>query len=279
MISTYIVFCIASSLIFYFYAASYLPSILASINTWLRKYSNKKKGYGYDYFQHWEADFKGKKSKDIEKVVTRSEGTFTEGMNQHVQNIGDTEWRIAHCHINSMHINETEHLLYEWRSAVEKQGCHMINTIMLRDPLSHTMSLHKVIKRKNSTWEEWTDFLNEPTGRGLWATNLDFVLYNKGRRNPYNVSKEEKVQRAMQILERHFDVVTVGNHDLFMNLVLNMTGWGYIKMPYTNSFKGELTFTKKRVEALQKLLIQNGDVDFMNVVRRRYHGYLSYMED
>ena len=82
----------------------------------------------------------------------------------------------------------------------------------------------------------------------LWATNLDFLLYNKGRRNEYNASKEGKVQRAMQILDEHFDVVTVGNHNLFMSMVLDMTGWEYIKMPYTNSFKGELVFTKKRVE-------------------------------
>ena len=181
-------------------------------------------------------------------MVQRSERKFMEGMNEHVQNLKEDEWRIAHGHINSLHINETEHLLYEWRSTVEKQGCHMINTIMLRDPLAHTISLHKVITRKNSTWGEWVDYLKVPTGRGLWATNLDFLLYNKGRRNEYNASKEGKVQRAMQILDEHFDVVTVGNHNLFMSMVLNMTGWEYIKMPYTNSFKGELVFTKKRVE-------------------------------
>ena len=214
----------------------------ASINTWLKKYKDAS------YFQEWQSDFKGKEQKNITEVVQRTERRFAHGMDEHIHNLGETEWRIAHCHINSMHMNETEDLLYKWRSAVEDQGCHLINTIMLRDPLSHTLSLHKVIKRKNSTWEEWTSFLTQPTGRGLWATNLDFVLYNKGRRNQKNATKTEKVRRAMEILERHFDVVTVGNHDLFMNKVLNMTGWDYIKMPHTNSFRGELTFTKKRVE-------------------------------
>mmetsp|Transcript_18453 Transcript_18453/g.44427 ORF Transcript_18453/g.44427 Transcript_18453/m.44427 type:complete len:80 (+) Transcript_18453:3-242(+) len=70
------------------------------------------------------------------------------------------------------------------------------------------------MKRKNSTQEQWTARLSERTGRGLWAANLDFLLYNKGRRNPYNVSKEEEVMRAIELLERHFDVVTVGNHDM-----------------------------------------------------------------
>ena len=70
-------------------------------------------------------------------MVQRSERKFMEGMNEHVQNLKEDEWRIAHGHINSLHINETEYLLYEWRSTVEKQGCHMVNTIMLRDPLDN----------------------------------------------------------------------------------------------------------------------------------------------
>ena len=200
------------------------------------------------------------------------------GMNAHVRNLGPKEWRIAHCHINSMHMNETEELLYRWRSTVEEQGCHMVNTVMLRDPLSHTMSLHKVVKRKKSTWEEWTQYLHEPTARGLWATNLDFILYNKARRNPHHATKEQKVQRAMELLQRHFNVVTVGDHATFMKRVLELTGWEEIDMPYTNSFKGELTFTKKEVESLQKLLSANGDTEFMDAVKRRYNGYLSYLE-
>ena len=220
----------------------------ASINTWLRKYANPKKGYNYTYFQSWESDFKGKRSKDIASVVDRSERKFINGMNDHIQNLREDEWRIAHCHINSLHMNETEEMLYRWRETIHQQGCQLVNTIMLRDPLSHALSLHKVIPRKNSTDEEWTHFLKEPTGRGLWATNLDFVLYNKGRRNPHGVPKEGKVKRALELLRRHFEVVTLGNHKLFMDMVLERTGWEYIPMPYTNSFKGELIFEKKRVE-------------------------------
>ena len=124
----------------------------------------------------------------------------------------------------------------------------MVNTIMFRDPLSHTMSLHKVIEVKRSSRQQWLEFLKSPTLRGLFATNLDFFLYNKGRRNPHNVTKEEKVRRAMELLERHFQVVTVGNHGAFVDQVLNLTGWTHIDMPYKNAFKGELSFTKKEVE-------------------------------
>ena len=117
----------------------------ASINTWLKKYSSpiKKGGFNYNYFEHWKTDFSNGWPKPPYEALW-SEANFTMGMNAHVRNLGSNEWRIAHAHINSMYINETEELLYEWRGAVEKQGCHMINTIMLRDPLSHTMSLHKV---------------------------------------------------------------------------------------------------------------------------------------
>ena len=76
----------------------------------------------------------------------------------------------------------------------------MINTIMLRDPLNHAMSLYKIIKNKNGTRDEWMDHLESPAGTGKWSTILDFVLYNINGpvgRNPYYATKEEKVQRGM----------------------------------------------------------------------------------
>ena len=47
-----------------------------------------------------------------------------------------------------------------------------------------------------------------------------------GGQNSYSVSKEEKVRRGMELLARHFDVVTVGNHRLFQEKILNMTQIG-----------------------------------------------------
>ena len=82
----------------------------------------------------------------------------------------------------------------------------------------------------------------------------------------------------MELLERHFDVVTEGDHASFMKQVLELTGWDEIEMPYKNVFKGKLNFEKKEVENLQKLLIANGDIDFIDAVRRRYNGHLSYLE-
>jgi hypothetical protein len=88
---------------------------------------------------------------------------------------------------------------------------------------------------------------------------LDFFLYNTqgmrnlhgypngpGGRNPFNVTKEVKVARAMELLHRHFDIVTLGEHDLFMGKILDWTGWtrenAYRRM---NVYKKELVYTKK----------------------------------
>lgn len=220
----------------------------------------------------------------------KGEATFNEGMAKHIQNLGPTEWRIAHSHLVSTYLNESEPILNQWRTTIESQGCELINTVMLRDPLSHALSLHKLVKTKSATREEWTAYLTSPTGPGKWATVLDFFLYNNhglryhddypngpGGRNPHNVTKEIKVSRAMELLHRHFDIVTVGDHDTFMDTILKWTGWKRITYKRTNTYGGTLSFTKKEVENLQKLLRKNGDIEFIDRVKEEYHGYLSYI--
>ena len=193
-----------------------------------------------------------------------------------------SEWRIAHSHIVDMYLNESEDILNGWRHDVEAQGCEMINTIMIRDPLSHTMSLHKIIKAKSSNRTEWLQYLSSSTGMGKWATILDFFLYNnqgkrtrpgyptEGGRNPFNVTKEEKIRRGMELLARHFDLVTVGNHKAFQERLLSMTGWPHSDIPHTNVFTGQLNFTKKEVERMQKVLKANGDTDFVYEAEKKY---------
>ena len=218
------------------------------------------------------------------------EAEFNRNMSQHILNLRPNEWRIAHSHLVSSYLNESEDLLYKWRADVEAQGCQLINSVMFRDPLNHAMSLHKRAKNWGGTREEWIEHLNSPSGTGLWATVLDFFLYNIhglryredypngfGGRNPFNVSKEVKVSRAMDLLHRHFDVVTVGDHDKFMSTILNWTGWPPIEMAVHNVYKGELTFTKDEVANLQKLLYVNGDIDFIDQVKIDYHDHLSYL--
>ena len=74
---------------------------------------------------------------------------FANRMTQQIQNLGPKEWRIAHSHVTSTYLNESKPLLTKWRVNIESQGYQLINTIMLRDPLNHAMSLHN----KNQTKE------------------------------------------------------------------------------------------------------------------------------
>jgi len=259
-----------------------------SINQWLRKYKRPQNG-NVSYYQYWEVSTL--KDGLFHADPDKCEAKFAEGMNEHIQNLGPNEWRVAHSHVTSTYLNESEDLLNEWRSDVEAQGCEMINTIMLRDPLNHAMSLHKIVHAKNSTWDDWAEYLYSPTGTGKWGTVLDFFLYNihgnrnrtdypngPGGRNPFNVTKEEKVARALELLHRHFDVVTVADHAAYMETVLEWTGWPRVDMPKTNVYKKDLHFTKKEVEKLQKLLQKNGDFDFVDQVKLEYHDYLSYLK-
>eukprot|EP00578_Thalassiosira_sp_NH16_P029687 CAMPEP_0181077308 /NCGR_PEP_ID=MMETSP1071-20121207/883_1 /TAXON_ID=35127 /ORGANISM="Thalassiosira sp., Strain NH16" /LENGTH=92 /DNA_ID=CAMNT_0023158547 /DNA_START=1 /DNA_END=279 /DNA_ORIENTATION=- len=66
-------------------------------------------------------------------------------------------------------------------------------------------------------------------------------------------------------------------YGMFVREVLDRTGWDRVTMPHKNASRGELDFAKMEVENLQKLLTPNGDIEFMDAVRQRYHGYLSYL--
>lgn len=56
------------------------------------------------------------------------EARFAEGMDRTVRDLGPREWRVAHAHVTSIYLNESEHLLRNWRADVEAQGCELINT-------------------------------------------------------------------------------------------------------------------------------------------------------
>lgn len=226
------------------------------------------------------------------------------GMNDFVANMKQDEWKIAHCHHSNMPLNTTEQYLSQWRSTVEGQGCAFIATIMFRDPLSHALSLFKHIKRYKSSKDVWTKHLLSTSEMGDWQTQLDYFLYNFLDRNPVSIytlrslvwfiyasylrhlpnlfflymvypkdgaDKDTKVQRALQILHDHFDIITVGEHDRFKKELLSTTGWEERGMRRTNTYKGEeLQFSKAEVEEVQQQLDDNGDIDFMYQVKKIY---------
>merc|ERR1712127_490425 len=141
---------------------------------------------------------------------------------------------------------------------------------MFRDPLSHTISLAKHLQRFDSNRADWFEHFQNISALGPWQTQLDYFLYNLMARNPYGVSKEMKVKRALDLLQEHFDVVTLGYHDGHKRELLRQTGWKDTLMKRTNTHRKEITVSKKEVENMQKLLNDNGDIDFMEGVKYMY---------
>lgn len=170
----------------------------ATINQWLMKYTdakNKSRGLEYDeskprYFTSWgrAKDGRGKPEQQT-KFIRDNDG----GMEAFVKDLGPTEWRIAHCHHSSLNLDENEHYLAKWREEVEGQGCLFIAHVMFRDPLSHTMSLFKHLRRFNHTRESYFEHFPNITELGPWQTNLDYFLYNFLARNPVSANAFRKM--------------------------------------------------------------------------------------
>ena len=85
------------------------------------------------------------------------------------------------------------------------------------------------------------------------------------------------ILKTVELLHRHFDLVTLGDHKLFSSTLLKWTGWEEIEMPRTNVYKKELEFSKKEIENFVKKLQANGDIEFIDQVKKEYYDYLSYL--
>lgn len=238
------------------------------------QYTTEKDGTS-SYYTHWGAG-KNKDKVVIKQEVDNVERKFIEGMSKQVQNIGKNEWKISHAHINSMHLNASENLLFQWRSTVEAQGCQFIANVVFRDPLGHALSLHKH-QAKCCSRANWSQHLYTQSELGHWEAQLDFFLYSKIDRNPHGVEPKEKVRRALELLQRHFDLVVVGDHDKYRNVILKLTGWEEKVMTRTNSYFGKLIFSKEDVQTIQKLIAGNGDEDFISKVKLLYQDSFSFL--
>eukprot|EP00956_Cyclotella_meneghiniana_P037853 scaffold145458_cov77-Cyclotella_meneghiniana.AAC.3 len=101
----------------------HIPSTGGStINKWLLNFTPKGGG-DIKYFTHWGGQHTiGGGDRVQNAFISGNDG----GMNEFVLNLDPDEWRIAHCHHNSLHLNESEHYLESWRNAIEAQGCHFV---------------------------------------------------------------------------------------------------------------------------------------------------------
>lgn len=228
------------------------------------------------------------KEKDYNENVTywttwgRHDGVqarFIAGMEDKVKDIGPYEWRIVHAHGFSLFPNTSEPYLYQWREAVESQGCGFVMTTMLRDAIGHTISQTKGMINPNYTLDEFVNHL-EPENyneRGIFNTQIDYLVYNRGPRNEFGASKEEKVRRAMELLTRHFDIVMLSDYQRFTEIILKVTGWEGVKMKHANVFKGELNYTEREMIKIKELTEANGDVLLIDAVKHVYYGHLDYL--
>ncbi len=136
-----------------------------SINKWLQSYDAP-------YFTYWgRGSEEGSKlhKKQQKEHLTLPQHTdvinqgiqdkFIKGTNAFLQHLKEEEWKIVHAHHNSLHLNVSEHLLYQWRASVEDQGCKFVACTSFRDALGHTLGLFRYLKdHRTSSRKNYVDF-------------------------------------------------------------------------------------------------------------------------
>mmetsp|Transcript_790 Transcript_790/g.1448 ORF Transcript_790/g.1448 Transcript_790/m.1448 type:complete len:339 (-) Transcript_790:373-1389(-) len=236
----------------------------SSMNRWLGK--EKDNNENVTYWTHW-----GRHDGVQDKFII--------GMEKQVKDLAPQQWRIVHAHGFSLFPNTSEPYLYQWREEVERQGCGFVMTTMLRDAIGHTISQSKGMINPNYTLDTYVNHL-EPENynqRGIFNTQIDYLVYNRGPRNQHNATKEEKVRRAMELLQRHFDVVLLSDYKRFTEIILKVTGWNPVGMRHANVFNGELNFTERELNKIKTLTEANGDVLLIDAVKHIYYGHLDYL--
>ena len=220
---------------------------------------------------------------------------FARKMGEQLQKpLGPNEWRLSQAHGCSLLPIEDEANLYKWREAVESQGCKFILTTVVRDPLSHTISQLKMkqyaemkaLKHEGNTinisMEEWLAQLgtSNRTAPRVWATQLDYFLFNCWDKNldlSNEMTREEKVRKAMDILRKHFDLVIYQNHELFVEIITRMIEFVPISLRSSNEHKLEINFTSDEIGLMKRRVYENGDVDWINAIRHVYDAQLQYL--
>lgn len=237
----------------------------SSMNRWLGK--EKDLNDNVTYWTHW-----GRKDK--------VQDDFILGMEDQVKDLAPNKWRIVHAHGYSLFPNTSEPYLYQWREEVERQGCGFVATTMLREAVGHTVSQTKGMINPNLTLDEFVAHLEPQNYKERphhFNTQLDYLLYNHGPRNIHNAPKEEKVRRAIELLQRHFDIVLLSDHQRFTEIILKVTGWKSTKMRHANSFNQEMNYTEREIYKIKTLTEANGDVLFIDAVKHIYYGHLDYL--
>ncbi|KAL7470693.1 hypothetical protein ACHAXS_010944 [Conticribra weissflogii] len=207
---------------------------------------------------------------------------FASGMQTLIQDIGPNNWKFIYAHDNSIILGDDEHLLNQWRDAVESQKCRFLVTTTFQDPMDHSVShTKKEFTKCNCKMESFKSFIQQVVETKPWRGQLDYLLYNSDelRLTHSTIDTKGKVKKGLQLLKNQFDLVVIDDHDKFANTILKVTGWpSPAEIPKkVLSDSRDLVFSKEMVSSWGKMSSKNGDADFIDAVNHEFLNSLGYL--
>ncbi|KAL7482849.1 hypothetical protein ACHAW6_008503 [Cyclotella cf. meneghiniana] len=204
-------------------------------------------------------------------ISSAEDDSFVASVETKIQ--GNKGWTILHAQDDSLALHSEESLVQKWRDVVINQKCQFVAATILADYIDHSVShTYKKLANCNCTSPDFKE-------RGYdmdeaWIGQLDYFLFNNGKIEEMEV--RAKVKRGLEILQRHFDLVVLNNHQQFANTLLRVTGWSSTG-GLAKKMDGDLVFTKDLVSKFSKLAAKNGDEDFIDTVSHVYNDNLGYL--
>mmetsp|Transcript_54011 Transcript_54011/g.114717 ORF Transcript_54011/g.114717 Transcript_54011/m.114717 type:complete len:350 (+) Transcript_54011:78-1127(+) len=240
-------------------------------------YNHHIPGEGGDALDEWISELA--ESNDNFSLISsgkqESKESFLKLVEQGIQNIGPSDWKIIYTHRNGLAFDADEEILRSWRDTVQGGNCQFVAAAVFSDPLDHSIKQTKKLFSECQCpmvefKEKMKDIMDDP-----WAGQLDSFLFNG-----YESSMEmkEKVKRGFQLLKDHFEIVMVDGQGDLAEEILRFTGWKSLsKVKKATVSDGGLVYSKDLVSKYNKMSTKNGDADFVDAVNHVYHNSLAYL--
>lgn len=215
----------------------------------------------------------------ISSEEQESKELFVREVEEKIQSVGPTKWKIIYSHENGLAFADDENMLRSWRDIVERQNCHLIAAAVFSDPLDHSM---KHMKQKyaecNCTMHDFKARMMAAITSNPWTGQLNHFLFNADADAPSSMEMMVKVKRAMRLLNEHFDIVLVDGKGDFAEELLRVTGlFASSQVKQAEVSDGGLVYSKDLVSGFGKMSTSNGDADFIDAVSHIYHNYLAFL--
>ena len=163
--------------LFYFYHVGKCGG--TSVSKWMRKLTkaNPEELEFYNWWHQsnntqfdWRIDFN--------EIDTKLRSGYVTTSSSHASNTENTSknWIMLHHHHGSPGLRYMMPKLQEWKQILEKQGCDLIMTTTLRDPMSRAKS---VVQYRNLPKDEFYDYFK---GTGF-SSQASYLLHNRYVKN------------------------------------------------------------------------------------------------